>query len=82
MVGQLDSFKGVFFLDEIVKSKTLEQILFEEHLPSEPVDEKNKTPVSNETFAFNLSIFDQIKDQKLEKAAIRSHGPSGLDANE
>ena len=80
-----DTSKGVLSLDEIVKGKTVEQTLIEKHPPSEPINENYITPVSNETIPFNPSIFDQINDQHIKKAAMRthgSHGPSGLDANE
>ena len=80
-----DTSKGVLSLDEIVKSKTVEQTLIEKHPPSEPINENYNTPVSNETIPFHPSIFDQINGQHIKKAAMRthgSHGPSGLDANE
>ena len=80
-----DTSKGVLSLDEIVKGKTVEQTLVEKHPPSEPINENYITPVSNKTIPFLPSIFDQINDQHIKKAAMRthgSHGPSGLDANE
>ena len=80
-----DTSKGDLSLDEIVKGKTVEQTLIEKHPPSKSIDENYITPVSNETIPFHTSIFDQINDQHIKKAAMRthgSHGPFGLDANE
>ena len=69
----------------IWKVKTVEQTFIEKHPPSEPIDENNITPVSNETIPFHQSIFRQINGQHIKKAAMKthgSHGPSSLDANE
>ena len=55
-----DTSKGVLSLDEMVKGKTVEQILIEKHPPSKPIDENYITPVSNKTIPFHPSIFDQI----------------------
>ena len=60
-----DKTKDVFSLDEIVKSKTVEQTLIEKHLPSEPIDENCFTPVSDETIPFHPSIFDQTNGQHI-----------------
>ena len=80
-----DTSKSVLSLDEMVKGKTVEQILIEKFPPSKPIDENHITPVSNKTIPFHPSIFDQINGQHIRKAAMRthgSHGTSGLDANE
>ena len=77
-----DTSKTVLSFDEIVKDKTVEHTLIEKHPPSKPIDENYITPVSNETIPFHPSIFDQINGEDIKKAAMRTHGPSGLDANE
>ena len=77
-----DTSKTVLSFDEIVKYKTVEHTLIEKHPPSKPIDENYITPVSNETIPFHPSIFDQINGEHIKKAAMRTHGPSGLDANE
>ena len=73
-----DVSKGVLLLDEIVKVKTVVQILIEKHPPSEPIEEKYITPVSNEIISFHPTLFDQINGPQIKKPPIRRHGSHEL----
>ena len=49
------------------------------------MDDNYIATVSNETIPFHPSVFDQINNQQIKKAAVGTHGsrgPSSFDLNE